>query len=124
MFFNGKSPRPENCCGCSACQEICGHGAIKMTTDTDGFIMPEIIEDKCVECGLCEKVCPLRHPQKALAENEGESYAAVNDNKKELLSSSSGGIFSAIANYVLERNGLVYGAAFDDRMQLDRKSVV
>lgn len=123
MFFNGKSPQPENCCGCSACQEICGHGAIKMTTDIDGFIMPEVIEDKCVECGLCEKVCPIRHPQKALAENEGESYAAVNDNKKELLSSSSGGIFSAIANYVLERNGLVYGAAFDDRMQLHHISI-
>ena len=118
MFFNGIRPKAEKCCGCEGCREICPKSAIKSTEDTDGFIIPEVNLDLCVECGLCEKVCPMSNADKITSSTEGTAYAAVNKNGTELSQSSSGGVFSLIADYVLNKGGFISGAAFDSTLNL------
>ena len=96
----------------------CGHGAITMQPDKEGFILPVIDESKCVDCGLCEKKCPvLQIPQ--FEEIPHKVYAAYNLNKEQHQKSASGGIFSAFANYFYQLdNGVVCASAFDETMTL------
>lgn len=100
----------ENCCGCSACESICAHDAIQMIKDDKGFFYPSIDKKKCIDCHRCEYVCPLRH---TIPENKSSQlvFAAVNKNRQILLDSSSGGAFYQIAKYVIDKNGVVFGAA-------------
>lgn len=82
-----------------------------MSADREGFLYPVVDSVKCIDCGLCEKVCPVLHP----VNNETEPlvYAAINNNEAVRMQSSSGGIFTLIAEYVLEHGGVVFGACFD-----------
>lgn len=99
------------CSGCTACQSICPKTAISMIADTEGFLYPQIDESKCVQCGLCEKVCPSLNrdlPRTPLA-----VYAAKAKDDELRLKSSSGGVFSLLARQVIARGGVVYGAGFD-----------
>lgn len=118
MFFNGIRPDAEKCCGCEGCKSICPKSAIKTTESIDGFILPEVNPELCIECGLCEKVCPMYHAGIAISSTAGEAYAAVNKNDAELSQSSSGGIFSLVADYVLDEGGFVAGASFDRSLTL------
>lgn len=118
MFFNGIRPDAEKCCGCEGCKSICPKSAIKITESIDGFILPEVNPELCIECGLCEKVCPMYHAGIAISSTAGEAYAAVNKNDAELSQSSSGGIFSLVADYVLDEGGFVAGASFDRSLTL------
>ena len=119
MFFgeNRITPLKDRCCGCGACEQICAKHAITMRRDEEGFMYPVLDGSLCVECGLCETVCPMRHADCAKAA-QGKPYLAVNRDGKTLWQSSSGGIFSIIADWVLEKGGIVYGAAFDGHMML------
>lgn len=113
MFL--ESGNASECAGCYACYSICGHKAIEMKADENGFIIPVKNQDKCVECGLCTKVCPVDYPvypNKALP----SAYAAYDP--KERTKSSSGGIFYTIASHVIKNHGVVFGAAFDSEMHL------
>lgn len=118
MFFNGISPQQNDCCGCEGCKSICPKTAITMTKTLEGFILPEVNPEKCIECGLCEKVCPMKYPDKAVSTIEGEAFAAISKNEFELMQSSSGGIFSLIADHVLNHGGMIAGAAFDNTITL------
>lgn len=118
MFFNGITPNQKKCCGCEGCRSICPTTAISMTTNSDGFILPEVNSSICIECGICEKVCPMYHSDDILPDNNGNAYASINNNVHELKESSSGGIFSIIADYILEKGGIVCGAAFDEQFKL------
>ena len=103
----------EDCCGCYACYNICPKECITMESDNEGFWYPKIDKDKCINCNLCEKVCPIiNKPNSSLYEKK--SYAVFNKNEKIRLESSSGGIFSILAEYVINNHGSVYGAAFDE----------
>lgn len=103
----------ENCCGCYACYNICPKECITMESDNEGFWYPKIDKDKCINCNLCEKVCPIiNKPNSSLYEKK--SYAVFNKNEKIRLESSSGGIFSLLAEYVINNHGNVYGAVFDE----------
>lgn len=108
----------ELCCGCAACHDICNHKAIQMKPNEEGFIYPHLINSKCTKCNLCDSVCPILNSNKSKYNIEQESYAAQNNNTKTLLNSSSGGIFSAIAEYILNMNGIICGAAFDENLYL------
>ena len=101
----------ENCCGCTACYAVCPLNAIEMVADEEGFQYPRVDEDKCVNCGLCVSCCPLIAGNRYVQTN---SFYAVRHASEEVRAkSSSGGIFSAIAQNVVAHNGVVYGAAFD-----------
>ena len=102
-----------NCTGCSACYSICPKSAITMTENNEGFLYPQINDEKCIECHLCEQVCPALSPLKS-QNSELKSFAAVNNNETIRLDSSSGGVFTAIAEKVLMMGGKVFGAKFSD----------
>ena len=106
----------ERCTGCGACNNVCPSKAIKMTPDREGFIVPEIDYDLCTDCKACVKICPvLSLKKKNLVVPE---IYAVRANDEIRKNSSSGGVFTVIANYVLNNGGYVCGAAFDENMQL------
>lgn len=100
----------QTCTGCSACFNICPKKAISMIPNTKGFLMPNVDGNKCVECKLCEKVCPIING-KNLKNPETEKVYAFWDNKTRT-QSSSGGAFSAIARWIFDRDGIVFGAAW------------
>lgn len=101
-----------NCCGCEACMNICPKNAIKMVEDDYGFIYPKIDKTKCINCGLCKKVCSYqndKHDKKPI-----KSYAAIRKNNDNmLLSSASGGIFATIAHEIIKNNGVIYGCSME-----------
>ena len=102
---------PKDCCGCEACAQICPKKCISMKCDSEGFLYPEVDALTCIDCGLCQKVCPIINQydtQKPL-----RVCAAKNNNETERLSSSSGGVFILIAKEVLKAGGVVFGAKFD-----------
>lgn len=106
----------ENCCGCHNCALVCPKNCITMKEDEEGFLYPVVDEDKCVDCGICEKSCPIISPlnnNKKL--NDITSYAAYSKNNDIRLNSSSGGMFTHLASLVINASGVVFGAAFDDK---------
>ena len=103
----------DKCNGCEACANICPQSAIFMDSDKHGFLHPFIDEEKCVSCGLCKKVCSVENSN-AQVNSVQAVYAAWNRNQKVRFVSSSGGIFTLLAEDILKSNGVVYGAAFMD----------
>ena len=101
----------KNCTGCHACFNICPQHCITMESDREGFWYPVVDEKKCIQCGLCEKVCPVLH--KELVQNEPKAYACMNKDEIIRLQSSSGGIFTLIAEHIIDKGGVVFGASFD-----------
>lgn len=106
----------KRCTGCTACYNICPKHCISMREDDEGFLYPYIDKEKCINCGLCKKVCQM---YKASTGNKPlRAIAAINRKRDVLLSSSSGGIFSTVANYILKNGGVVCGAAFDEKFKV------
>lgn len=104
------------CTGCSACANKCPQNAIMMKENIEGFIEPVIDENKCINCGICKRICPVLNTKKNDSVNECYiAFAKQEDMWKE---ASSGGLFPAMANYVLNENGIVIGAAFDKNNEL------
>lgn len=104
------------CTGCSACMNVCPKHAIKMEVNREGFMVPVVDKNMCISCGLCKKVCPVLNTKKNDSINL--CYVGYNNDKTERFTSSSGAVFSLIANYVLDNNGLVIGAMFDENNKL------
>lgn len=94
------------CCGCHACYSACPKNAIEMIADENGFKIPKINQELCINCGKCNKVCPIKN--KIDIENEPMAYAAYNKDIDTRLNSSSGGIFSLLAKYILSQDGVVF----------------
>ena len=112
-----------NCCGCSACFNICPKQAINMEYDSEGFLYPKVDNSKCIKCGLCLKACPIVIVNNKKENKVLEVYGAKNKNVDEQLKSSSGGMFSIFANYVLENDGIVFGASFDKNWKVVHKKI-
>lgn len=105
---------PSDCCGCRSCEQVCTHQALHFEEDKEGFLYPVLDTTLCVNCGICSKVCPLMNPEKSQNKEEGNAYAAQYLKQNDLKTSSSGGGFIAIAKYVLNKGGVVYGAAYQN----------
>lgn len=102
----------EKCCGCWACVQRCPKHCITMVEDDEGFLYPNVDSSLCIDCCLCEKVCPVI--------NQGEPripkvvYAAKNLKEEVRMASSSGGIFTLLAEEVIAKGGVVFGARFNE----------
>ncbi len=105
-----------NCCGCSACVQVCPKRCISFNEDEEGFRYPLADKELCIDCHLCETVCPC------LNQNETRKplivYAAINPDEEIRKKSSSGGVFSMIAEVVIGEGGVVFGARFDDHWEV------
>lgn len=105
------------CCGCNACVQRCPKQCITMHEDEEGFLYPEVDVKDCIDCGLCEKVCPVL--------NQSESrlplqvFAAKNKNEEQRLRSSSGGVFILLAERIIKQGGVVFGARFDKNWEVE-----
>lgn len=104
--------RKDQCVGCGACADACGVGCISMLGDAEGFAYPEIDKTKCVNCGACDKACPALNVGNEREKIPG-TLLAVNRDEAVVGASSSGGVFSALADKVISEGGIVCGAAFD-----------
>jgi len=107
-----------NCYGCTACMNACPICAIVMVEDDEGFLYPNIDEVKCVNCGICKNICKKHNDFCYETKKEPSIYAAININPECRKNSSSGGLFSAMAEYVLNQKGTVYGAAFNEQFMV------
>jgi len=107
------------CTGCFSCYNSCPVDAITMVQDEGGFDYPHIDGTLCVNCGKCYNSCPASE-EVQLKDSRIKAYYGMSKNKEIVKHSSSGGAFSVMAEYILNNNGVVYGAAFAD----DFKSVV
>ena len=100
-----------HCCGCSACVERCPQKCIKFVEDNEWFMYPSVNQDLCIDCGLCEKVCPVINPP--CKQDILNSYYAINTKDSDRLASSSGGVFISLARKIINNNGVVFGAVFN-----------
>ena len=110
----------EDCCGCHACRSACPLGIIEMVADNEGFLYPQVKEQLCTNCGICENVCQILS-----VPGEGErpkAFAAWNRDNAVRAESSSGGVFSALMQQTLQQGGVIIGAAFDSTMILRHQS--
>lgn len=100
------------CCGCTACVQKCPKKCVSLHEDEEGFLYPEVDINLCIDCGWCEKVCPLLNRSEAVPPKK--VLAVKNPNEADRMRSSSGGVFIALAREVLAMGGVVFGAVFDD----------
>ena len=116
MSCNISGLKKEKCYGCYACYNVCPLNAIDMLEDEEGFEYPKVNEEKCINCKRCLRACPSINPPQV--NSDAAAYACYAKNQEEHLSSSSGGIFAILARIILKNKGMVFGAAFDNQMQL------
>ena len=112
---------PLTCTGCHACASICPKECIVMKDTGEGFLFPVVDLESCVQCGRCEKVCPVLHEQKKSTHTQ--AFAMKSKDEDERRNSTSGGVFSLIAKQVIDAGGIVYGAAYDDNFSVRHISI-
>ncbi len=110
----------KQCTGCAACYNICPTKSITMEEDKEGFKYPKINEKTCINCGLCKKICPILNKGNDSKNSLTPTIiAAWSKNKETRLDSTSGGIFSELANVIYEENGYVVGAVYNKEWMVE-----
>ncbi len=110
-----------DCCGCETCAQVCPKSCISIKEDMEGFCYPSVDSTQCIECGLCQQSCPVQVQQNIQCKapkKMPDAYAAYHNDEKIHMDSSSGGVFTALAETVLKNNGVVIGAALDDNLEV------
>ena len=102
----------KECCGCWACYNACPKHCIGMKEDEEGFRYPVVDASLCIDCGLCEKVCPVIHADKADTPHAQQGFLAQHKDEDIRKESTSGGAFTAIASWIIRQGGIVYGAGY------------
>ena len=102
------------CVGCSACVNVCPKGALSLQPDKYGYYCTSIDHDLCINCGLCSKACPVLSPPKNDNLAVPECYSFIASDEQLVMNSSSGGVFSLLAEEVFQRGGVVVGGAWKD----------
>lgn len=113
-----KLANPDICTGCAACANVCPKGCISMIEDHEGFLQPKIEAKSCIACHKCEKICPIIKAQTISNEFETKAYAIINLDEDVRMLSSSGGVFYALAKWVIEQGGVVFGARWDENWEV------
>ena len=108
----------EKCSGCTACVAVCPKNCIEMVADKEGFLYPKVKKNNCTNCGLCEKICPILN-KKEIKEENSLAYAVINKDEEIRAKSSSGGIFTELAKIVIEQGGVVFGAGFNEKLEVE-----
>lgn len=105
----------QDCCGCGACSQICPRKCIEMKSDEEGFYYPRVDKEACIYCGLCDSICPILVSKRDESDKavRQDAYVAYHLDETIRLKSSSGGVFTALAENVIQHGGTVFGAAFD-----------
>lgn len=107
----------DNCCGCYACRDVCPKKAISMNSDEEGFLYPEIDHDLCIDCGLCQKVCPFKSKPE-MPEFNQKVFGLKHKDEGIRFKSTSGGAFTAISDFMLNEDGKIYGAVFNENFEV------
>lgn len=106
----------ENCYGCHACYNVCPKDAISMQEDQYGTVIPMIQQGKCVDCGMCQKVCPALNESKFVTPRQ--VYAAIAKCREDYKKSTSGGVATVFGKVTLENKGVVYGATINSQLNI------
>lgn len=107
----------KDCCGCAVCVDACPKKCIKLGVNPYGFVVPEVDASVCVDCHLCEMICPVLNPAR-VEYDKRQMFSAKNKDEQQRSAGSSGSIFYLLAKYIIDEGGIVYGAAFDEDFQL------
>ncbi len=112
---------PTNCCGCGNCALVCPKQCIRIKEDSCGFLLPVVNKAECVNCNACDMACPVQNHKNQVV-TEHEAFITYAKDKRTRFAGSSGGMFGTIANYIFdgneEKDVYVYGASFDECLQL------
>ena len=108
------------CTGCGACVSVCPRGAVRMERDAEGFLYPAVDPALCVGCDLCEKRCPAG----TAFPGEPSAFRGYNTKEEVRARSSSGGVFSALAERTLKKGGAVFGAVFSEGFAVEHVGAV
>ena len=107
--------RNAECCGCTACEQICPKKCIQMVSDSEGFLYPQVDTEACIHCGKCIDVCPIRNtPITQQGTPVTQAFVARATDQALVRGSSSGGVFTILAQYVLQQQGVVFSVAMSD----------
>lgn len=111
-YFDNKVKKA--CNGCGACALVCPKNCIKMVEDAEGFLYPEIDDSKCTKCNKCKRLCSNFNNK--IEKNE-KAYLTINKSEEQLKNSSSGGMFYILAEYVIEKSGVVFGVTYNEKLE-------
>lgn len=109
----------EKCSGCGLCSEVCPKKCIAMNENLEGFLYPEVNDDKCVDCQICVKKCPVFSNEIALNTFTQRYYAAIAQDKDLLVKSSSGGVFGVLAKHMLNLGGFISGCVYNEKLEAE-----
>ena len=110
--------KKNQCTGCASCYSKCAKNAITMQADMTGFLFPVVDADSCVECGACSKACPVLQDVDPIIQAPKTAYVLRHKDETIRRESTSGGAFTAIASTIIDRGGVVFGAAFNDELKV------
>lgn len=115
--------RKADCCGCTGCKSICPVKAISMVQDEEGFFYPAVNKEKCIQCRLCELVCPVQQKGNIKKTNIKKAFVLRVKDKAILQNSTSGGFFTPLAKYCLEKDAKIYACTINSNKEIVHEKI-